>query len=43
MNWTLKYLPEAQDDLKNLAGSQRQLVIKAIEKVRQNPVSIFEG
>lgn len=43
MNWTLKFLPEARDDLKALAGNQRILVLKAIEKVRQNPVSIYEG
>lgn len=43
MNWTLKFLPEAKKDLEGLAGSQRILVAKAIEKVRQNPVSMFEG
>lgn len=43
MNWKLAFLPEAQKDLKNLAGNQRILVVKAIEKVRQNPVSIYEG
>ena len=43
MTGTLKFLPEAQKDLKNLAGNQRLLVGKAIEKVRQNPVSIYEG
>ena len=43
MNWTLKFLPEAKKDLEGLAGNQRILVAKAIEKVRQNPVSIFDG
>ena len=43
MNWNLTFLPEAQKDLKNLAGNQRILVAKAIEKVRQNPVSVYEG
>lgn len=43
MNWTLKFLPEAKRDLEKLAGNQRIIVAKAIEKVRQNPVSIFEG
>ncbi len=43
MNWTLKFLPEAKEDLKSLAGNQRVLVAKAIEKVRQNPLSIYEG
>jgi mRNA interferase RelE/StbE len=32
MNWTLAYLPEAEDDLKHLDGSQRILVQKAIKK-----------
>ena len=43
MNWTLKFLPEAKKDLEGLAGNQRILVAKAIEKLRQNPVSMFEG
>ncbi len=32
MNWKLKYLPEAEKDLKDLDGSQRILVLKAIKK-----------
>ena len=43
MNWEVKYLPEAAKDLKGLAGSQRPLVIKAIEKVRQNPLPVSQG
>ena len=43
MSWTLKFLPEAQKDLKRLSGSERILVVKAIEKVRENPVSVYEG
>lgn len=43
MNWTLKFLPEVQKDLEKLAGNQRILVLKAIEKVRQNPVSVHDG
>ncbi|MGN0460190.1 MAG: type II toxin-antitoxin system RelE/ParE family toxin [Ruminococcus sp.] len=43
MNWELKFLPEAKKDLKNLAGNQRILVIKAINKVLQNPVSVYDG
>lgn len=39
MNWNLEYLPEAEKDLKELDGSQRVLVLKAIRKVRQNPLS----
>ncbi len=43
MNWALKFLPEAQKDLEKLARNQQILVAKAIEKVRQNPVSVNEG
>lgn len=43
MNWEVKFLPEAADDFRRLAGSQRILVAKAIEKVRQNPLSMYEG
>lgn len=43
MSWEVEYLPEANQDLKNLDGSQRQLVLKAIKKVQQNPMSIYEG
>lgn len=43
MNWQVKYLPEAKEDLKSLAGNQRILVAKAIEKVRQNPLPVNEG
>ena len=35
MNWKLEYLPEAEKDLKDLNGSQRILVLKAIKKVQQ--------
>ena len=34
MNWKLVYLPEAAKDLKNLAGNQRLMVVKAIGKIR---------
>lgn len=43
MNWNVEYLPEAKKDLKNLDGSQRILVLKAIKKVQTNPLSQFEG
>ena len=42
MNWTLKFLPEAQKDFEQLAGNQKLLVAKALDKVVQNPVSIYE-
>ena len=40
MNWKLEYLPEAEKDLKDLNGSQRILVLKAIKKVQQNPLPV---
>jgi len=43
MNWEVEYLPEAESDLKSLDGSQRILVLKAIKKVKQNPLSVYEG
>lgn len=43
MNWNVKFLPEAQDDMASLAGNQRILVAKAIRKVQQNPLSFQEG
>ena len=43
MNWKLEYLPEAEDDFKALDGSQRNLVLKAIKKVRQNPLPADEN
>ena len=43
MNWKLVYLPEAAKDLKNLAGNQRLMAIKAIGKVLQNPLPVTEG
>lgn len=43
MNWTLKYLPEVEKDLKQLGGNQRILVQKAIRKVQTNPLPANEG
>lgn len=43
MNWSVEYLPEAKKDLKNLDGSQRVLVLKAIRKVQTNPLPQSEG
>ena len=43
MSWVVKYLPEAEKDLKDLDGSQRILVLKAIKKVQQNPLPQAEG
>lgn len=43
MTWELAYLPEAEKDLKDLDGSQRILVRKAIKKVQQNPLPVEEN
>lgn len=43
MKWSLKFLPEAVKDLKNLAGNQRIMVAKAIDKVLENPLPTQEG
>ena len=43
MTWCDKYLPEAQEDIRSLDGSQRKLVRKAIEKVKRNPLPADEG
>lgn len=43
MKWTLKFLPEAAKDLKNLAGNQRIMVVKAIDKVLENPLPVQDG
>ena len=43
MSWELKYLPEAAAELRALDGSQRIQVVKAITKVKQNPLPINEG
>ena len=43
MSWTLRYLPEVDDDYEKLDGSQRLLVRKAIDKVLRNPLPTNEG
>ncbi|MCL2082546.1 MAG: type II toxin-antitoxin system RelE/ParE family toxin [Oscillospiraceae bacterium] len=43
MNWTLKYLPDALDDLKKLGGSVCPQVFKGIVKVQQNPLPRARG
>ena len=43
MSWEVLYLPEAENDLQKLDGSQRILVLKAIKKVRNNPLPQSEG
>ncbi|MCD7847474.1 MAG: type II toxin-antitoxin system RelE/ParE family toxin [Oscillospiraceae bacterium] len=43
MNWTVKYLDEAWEDLDSLDRSPKKLVLKAIEKVKANPLPTTEG
>jgi len=43
VKWTVSYIPEAVKDFTELDGSQRKIIRKAIEKVRQNPLPDFEG
>ena len=43
MSWKLKYLPEAEGDMKKLDHSQQLVVRKAIQKVQQNPLPQSEG
>lgn len=41
--WTIEYLPEAEDDLRELDGNQRLPVIKMIRRVARNPLPQSEG
>ena len=43
MNWEVHYSDEAKTDLRDLDGSQRKSVLKAIKKVSQNPLPVNEG
>lgn len=43
MNWNLVFLPEAEKDFRNLAGNERIVVAKALNKVVENPLPINEG
>ncbi len=43
MSWTVRYLEEAWEDLDDLDGSPKRLVLKAIEKVKANPLPTSEG
>ena len=43
MAWTIKYIAEAEEDLKKLDHSQRLQVLKAITKVSANPLPNSEG
>ena len=43
MTWEVKYLPEAEKDMKALDHSQQIVVRKAINKVKNNPLPQDEG
>ena len=43
MSWEVLFMPEALEDFKDLDGSQKKLVRKAIAKVSANPLSVEEG
>ena len=43
MQWDVKYIREAEKDFSRLDNAQKKLVLKAIQKVSQNPVSVSEG
>ena len=43
MSWSVEFLEEAKKDLKRLDRGVQTQVIKGIQKVAQNPVSIYEG
>lgn len=42
MNYQINFLPEALNDMKKLDNSVRPQVAKGIQKVSQNPVSIYQ-
>ena len=39
MNWEVEFIDEAKHDMHRLDGSQRVLVLKAIQKVGENPTA----
>lgn len=43
MNWKILYLDEANKELKQLDGSEKRIVTKAIRQVSKNPLSAQEG
>lgn len=43
MTWTIRYLPEALQDLRALDSTRRARVLKVIEKVSRNPLPNSEG
>lgn len=43
MKWQIKFIPQAKDDFNRLDGSNKKLVLKALEKVSNNPLPESEG
>ena len=43
MSWNVEFLEEAKKDLKRLDHSAQIQVVKGIQKVSENPVSVFNG
>ena len=43
MKWKIEFLEEAEKDLKRLDHSIQLQVLKGIQKVSQNPLSVYEG
>jgi len=43
MNYQINFLPEALNDMKKLDKSIRPQIAKGIQKVSQNPVSIYQS
>lgn len=43
MTWSIEFLEEAKKDLKKLDHSVQLQVLKGIQKVSQNPLSVQEG
>lgn len=43
MNYQINFIPEALTDMRKLDYSVRPQIVKGIQKVSQNPVSIYQG
>ena len=43
MSWNVVFIPQAEEDLRQLDNSQRIQVLKAIAKVSANPLPYTEG
>lgn len=41
--WEYRFTTDAKKDLKKLDGHQRRIVMKAVDKVSQNPLPLTEG